>query len=112
MQDCDPSSSFQWQVSNSAEPWEGLYGWPPDPMWTESNWPSGQPALELFQVILDPISEYSNQSALSVLHVYQIDGLCFRNREESSNPIPLPSKSARLLSLAFSRQLAAIMCNI
>lgn len=24
------------------------YGWPPDPVWTESNWPLGTPALTLF----------------------------------------------------------------
>lgn len=27
---------------------ERQYGWPPDPVWTESNWPSGTPALTLF----------------------------------------------------------------
>lgn len=27
---------------------ERQYSWPPDPLWTESNWPFGQPHLELF----------------------------------------------------------------
>jgi len=52
MQDCDASSSFQWQESTAAVGWEQLHGWPPDPMWTESNWPPGQPSLQLFQVSL------------------------------------------------------------
>lgn len=47
--DCDASSSFQWQESTAAVGWEQLHGWPPDPMWTESNWPPGQPSLQLFQ---------------------------------------------------------------
>lgn len=51
MQDCDASSSFQWQQDSSAGGWEELYGWPPDPMWTESNWPPDQPSLQLFQVV-------------------------------------------------------------
>ncbi len=24
------------------------YGWPPDPMWTESNWPSSTPFMAMF----------------------------------------------------------------
>lgn len=28
--------------------WAARYGWPDDPMWVESNWPSSTPALELF----------------------------------------------------------------
>lgn len=47
--------------------WEELYDWPPDPMWTESNWPSGQPTLQLFQVIF----------VFASLHV--TDSLCFVN---------------------------------
>ena len=50
MQDCDASYTFQWQENNDATAWENLYAWPPDPMWTESNWPFGQPAFQLFQV--------------------------------------------------------------
>ncbi|DBA69331.1 TPA: hypothetical protein ACH3X2_012908 [Trebouxia sp. C0005] len=46
---CDASSSFQWQESTAAAGWEQLHGWPPDPMWTESNWPPGQPSFQLFQ---------------------------------------------------------------
>ena len=52
IQDCAASSSFQWEETNSAAGWEELYGWPPDPMWTESNWPPGQPSLQLFQVCI------------------------------------------------------------
>ncbi|DBA90918.1 TPA: hypothetical protein ACH3X1_016125 [Trebouxia sp. C0004] len=47
--DCDASNSFQWQESRAAAGWEQLHGWPPDPMWTESNWPPGQPSLQIFQ---------------------------------------------------------------
>ena len=52
MQDCDASSSFQWQESTAAVVWEQLHDWPSDPMWAESNWPPGQPSLQLFQVSL------------------------------------------------------------
>lgn len=27
---------------------ERQYSWPPDPVWTESNWPTGTPALTLY----------------------------------------------------------------
>lgn len=38
-----------WQTSGKAEEWEEKYGWPqPDPMWTESNWPTGVPSVELY----------------------------------------------------------------
>lgn len=38
------------QVTDGAREWEQAAGWPPDPLWTESNWPAGQPCLLLYQV--------------------------------------------------------------
>ena len=49
-QDCDVESTSQWQQSNTSVAWERRHGWPPDPMWTESNWPLGQPSLDIYQV--------------------------------------------------------------
>jgi nicastrin len=38
-----------WQTTDKAEEWEVEYGWPqPDPMWTESNWPTGVPSVEMY----------------------------------------------------------------
>lgn len=31
-----------------ATAWAARYGWPDDPVWVESNWPSSTPSLELF----------------------------------------------------------------
>lgn len=39
------------QVSEEADEWAAAAHLPPDPMWTESNWPSGQPSLRLYQVL-------------------------------------------------------------
>lgn len=39
---------FRWRVTDQAKQWEAQYGWPVDPMWTESNWPSGQPSIVLY----------------------------------------------------------------
>lgn len=36
-----------WKVTQAANKWEREYGWPPDPLWTESNWPFSTPHLEL-----------------------------------------------------------------
>ena len=42
---------FQWGMSNASEGWEAAHGWPPDPEWTESNWPAGGvPEYRLYQV--------------------------------------------------------------
>lgn len=50
LQDCDVSSIYEWQLSNASAAWEAQHGWPEDPVWTESNWPTGQPYLEIYQV--------------------------------------------------------------
>ncbi|GAB4818162.1 hypothetical protein N2152v2_005208 [Parachlorella kessleri] len=50
-QGCNGSATlgnFGWQVTTAAQQWEQQYGWPPDPLYTESNWPYGTPHLELF----------------------------------------------------------------
>ena len=42
---------FQWGISNASRAWEAAHKWPPDPEWTESNWPAGGvPAYRLYQV--------------------------------------------------------------
>lgn len=38
-----------WLFTNTSTPWEAKYGWPADPMWTESNWPAGTPSLMVYQ---------------------------------------------------------------
>ena len=50
-QGCEEGGAFQWSLSNASEAWEREHSWPPDPMWTESNWPpGGVPELQLYQV--------------------------------------------------------------
>lgn len=45
------SWEFQWGLSNASRAWEAAHGWPPDPEWTESNWPpAGVPQYRLYQV--------------------------------------------------------------
>ena len=102
-QDCDASSSFQWQESNNAVAWEELYGWPPDPMWTESNWPSGQPALELFQVML--VSACRKQSAFSIQQACHVLVSVWCS-------VKVPSRSARYLGLACFKAVGAGKCEI
>jgi len=52
--DCDGARTFydawRWQVTPDADKWAADFQLPPDPMWTESNWPSGHPSLRLYQV--------------------------------------------------------------
>jgi hypothetical protein len=48
---CSVAELVRWkQVTDEAAEWNKQLGWPPDPMWTESNWPEGQPSLLLYQV--------------------------------------------------------------
>ncbi len=50
-QEWEEGGLFRWGLSNASEAWEREHSWPPDPMWAESNWPSGGvPKLELYQV--------------------------------------------------------------
>lgn len=49
-QGCDADGAGQWVETGEADTWERERGWPPDAMWTESNWPAGQPSFVLFQV--------------------------------------------------------------
>ncbi|GLC56142.1 hypothetical protein PLESTB_001073200 [Pleodorina starrii] len=42
-------SYWRWSVNSSAAAWDSTYGWPTDPMWTESNWPAQTPTLTVFQ---------------------------------------------------------------
>ena len=47
----EDSWAFQWGMSNASAEWEAALGWPPDPEWTESNWPpAGVPQYRLYQV--------------------------------------------------------------
>ncbi|PRW57704.1 nicastrin isoform X2 isoform A [Chlorella sorokiniana] len=48
---CDGAKTlydYRWKAANETAAWEQQYGWPPDPMWMESNWPLGTPALTLY----------------------------------------------------------------
>ncbi len=36
-------------LSNASAAWELQTGWPPDPIWTESNWPNTTPFLRVLQ---------------------------------------------------------------
>lgn len=49
-QGCDADGAGQWVETGEADAWERERGWPPDAMWTESNWPAGQPSYVLYQV--------------------------------------------------------------
>ena len=49
-QGCDADGTGQWVETGEADAWERERGWPPDAMWTESNWPAGQPSFVLYQV--------------------------------------------------------------
>jgi nicastrin len=49
---CSGAATFydnQWKATDEAAEWNQQLQWPPDPMWTESNWPEGQPSLLLYQ---------------------------------------------------------------
>jgi nicastrin len=41
-------NEFRWKVTDAAQMWEEMYGWPNDPVWTESNWPLGVPQLVMY----------------------------------------------------------------
>lgn len=47
---CQYEHSHLLQVTPDADKWAADFQLPPDPMWTESNWPSGHPSLRLYQV--------------------------------------------------------------
>lgn len=53
-QGCERGEPFSWGLSNASSAWEAQLSWPPDPMWTESNWldPS-VPKYRLYQVKRD-----------------------------------------------------------
>lgn len=38
----------RWVPSEAAAVWEAAGGWPPDPVWTESNWPYTTPSLTFY----------------------------------------------------------------
>lgn len=39
------------QVTDEADEWTAATGLPSDPEWTESNWLSDEPSIELYQVL-------------------------------------------------------------
>ena len=46
-----PAAPFKWgevAPSGPADDWMRRYGWPEDPMWTESDWPYGVPSVKLY----------------------------------------------------------------
>jgi len=45
---CGDWDTATWKVTDAADDWNQQYAWPPDPMWTESDWPLGVPALQLY----------------------------------------------------------------
>lgn len=48
---CDSCSDFyqaKWRLTDEADEWNKQYDWPPDPAWTESDWPYGVPDLQLY----------------------------------------------------------------
>ena len=49
LQKCGEIEEDNWQVDDRDEQAEA--GFPPDPMWTESNWEPSVPSLQFFQVI-------------------------------------------------------------
>lgn len=70
--DCDGAASRwqpQWEVTQEAAQWERRLGWPPDPQWTESNWPTTQPYLQLYQVSPRPHTCYKSFKGIPRLNV-------------------------------------------
>lgn len=47
-QSCQDPWQATWQLSTAADAWNQQYNWPPDPIWTESDWPTGIPDLQLY----------------------------------------------------------------
>lgn len=45
---CNNIPTFYWNETNAASEWDEQYSWPPDPMWTESNWPTATPEVKLY----------------------------------------------------------------
>lgn len=41
-------NDFRWQVTDAAQEWAAKYAWPPDPLWTESNWQTGVPRVVMY----------------------------------------------------------------
>lgn len=56
------ASRFHWVDSSAADAWSEAHAWPPDPMWVESNWPLGVPAVELY-LHEDPTTEAATLAA-------------------------------------------------
>lgn len=50
LQDCQADHWGTWVTTNASKEWEAELGWPPDDMWTESNWQNGIPGMLVFQV--------------------------------------------------------------
>ncbi|KAK9832610.1 hypothetical protein WJX81_003488 [Elliptochloris bilobata] len=48
-QGCGAEGAGRWVETGEADAWARERDWPPDPMWTESNWPAGEPSFALFQ---------------------------------------------------------------
>lgn len=48
-QGCSWDAWGRWEVTEEADAWERDRGWPPDPMWTESNWPGEGQGFTLYQ---------------------------------------------------------------
>ncbi|KAF8060585.1 zinc finger CCCH domain-containing protein 40 [Scenedesmus sp. PABB004] len=46
--DCGDLWAARWRVDDAADAWAAAAGWPPDPMWAESDWPAGVPELRLY----------------------------------------------------------------
>lgn len=44
----DIFGAFEWRETAEADAWAARHGWPADPMWAESNWPTGAPFLQLY----------------------------------------------------------------
>jgi nicastrin len=47
-QTCADPWQAVWKLSTAADAWNDRYGWPNDPLWTESDWPLGHPDLQLY----------------------------------------------------------------
>eukprot|EP00887_Chlorella_sp_A99_P003619 scaffold7.g3619.t1 len=50
--------SAGWALTDAAAAWEAAAGWPPDPVWTESNWPNETPSLVLY-LQEDPATDWA-----------------------------------------------------
>lgn len=47
-QSCDDPWQATWKLSTAADAWNEQHSWPPDPIWTESDWPTAVPDLQLY----------------------------------------------------------------